>query len=74
MEPIPVKWEIDGWKSNIPTVKNSVLISPVIEPFNYDHIPIEIQKEIKEALGLSFGKRLSWICLSVSAINSGNLY
>ena len=59
MEPIPVKWEIDGWKSNIPTVKNPVLISPAIEPFNFDHTPIEVQKEVKEALD----------CLSVNAFH-----
>ena len=56
--PIPVEWTIQGYNgNNLMVVSSARLIRPVKEPFDVEHVPEEVRKEIDEALD----------CLSVSA-------
>jgi len=58
--PIPVRWNIAGWEeTQDPTVSLPMVVSPMREEFDFEHVPMSVKKEIEEALD----------CLSVSAYN-----
>lgn len=58
---LPIVWDFTGLASDgkTPGVNNPKLMLPVLEDFNFDHVPEEVASEIKEALS----------CLSVSSYN-----
>lgn len=57
---IPVRWKIQGFDNQTnPIVQSPELILPVREPFDFDHVPPKVKKEISEGLD----------CLSVGAYN-----
>lgn len=60
MAGLPVVWRINGWgPNNIPIVIDPRLMIPVLEDFEFDHVPDTVAADIKEALS----------CLSVDAFN-----
>lgn len=60
MAPIAICWEILGYgRANSPKVDFVEVVQRTREPFNFDHVPEAVQKEIEEALD----------CLSVDAYN-----
>ena len=57
---IPILWEIENWQTtDDPIVRNPKAVLPVREPYDFEHVPEVIEKEIGEALD----------CLSVNAFN-----
>jgi hypothetical protein len=59
LEPIPVLWQIKEWMPGNPVVVDPQVISPSRDPFDFDHVPETVKREIDEALD----------CLSVNAWN-----
>jgi hypothetical protein len=57
--PIPVQWRIHGWGNNLCNVAEPKLALAVREPFDFEHVPEVVRKEIGEALD----------CLSVGSPN-----
>ena len=60
LKAVPIYWRISNYAHNgNPEVYNPTMILPVVEKFDFDHVPEPIINEIKEALN----------CLSVEAHN-----
>ena len=59
LSPIPIRWSIQGWSGNNPIVAVPEVVIPSREPFDFEHVPGTVKKEIDEALN----------CLSVNAWN-----
>jgi hypothetical protein len=57
LKSIPIRWEVNGWQSDIPVGEKPELILRSQEDYNFDHVPEAVEKEIQEALD----------CLSVNA-------
>lgn len=57
LKPIPVRYDVVDWD---PTrVDRAALALPVVEPFDFEHVPESVAREVREALA----------CLSVGAHN-----
>jgi hypothetical protein len=57
LKPIPVRYDVIDWD---PTrVDRPAIALPVVEPFDFEHVPAGVAREIREALA----------CLSVGAFN-----
>lgn len=58
--PIPIEWNIMGWQDqNNPIVQCPRLIMPSVAPYDFEHVPELVRKEIMESLA----------CLSIGAYN-----
>lgn len=57
--PIPISWTIVGWENGSPRLGQPSLVLPTLEPFDFEHVPDLVKKEIMEGLA----------CLSVGACN-----
>jgi hypothetical protein len=56
---IPIRWSIQSYNGSQPVVSAGEMVLPVREPFEFNHVPEEVEKEIREGLD----------CLSVGAYN-----
>lgn len=63
---VPIRWKVTGYGQQVnntcaqPTVHDPEVVLPVSEPFEFAHVPAEVEKEIREALD----------CLSVNSYNA----
>lgn len=57
--PIPIEWHVIEWSKDQLKVESPKLVLRSREPFDFEHVPEDVKKEIEEALG----------CLSVNAYN-----
>ena len=59
LKAIPVRWVVAGSSNNDLQVHSPSVVLPVLQPFDFSHVPNEVKSEIEEALR----------CLSVRAFN-----
>lgn len=59
LKSIPVLWDVVGFSGAQPILSNPREVLPAVEPFDFTHVPQEVEKEIREGLA----------CLSVGAFN-----
>lgn len=59
LRPVPVWWKVQSYGGNQPVVFDPQMVLPAREPFDFSHVPQEVEKEITEGLD----------CLSVNAFN-----
>lgn len=58
LEPIPVQWYVSAMAGD-PAVKYPIIVTPAVEEFDFEYIPIDVKNEIQDALN----------CLSVNSYN-----